>query len=109
MIDLTRERFYGAKSEAIDAVEVAASLELDGFSWQILHVTHGDVTDSYQVLVAPGAERDALATEEGATAYVRGAAELGEVHGKIGGTSARPMGAEPVSYTHLTLPTKRIV
>ncbi|MGV0446612.1 trehalose synthase [Corynebacterium sanguinis] len=94
MIDLTRERFYGAKSEAIDAVEVAASRELDEFSWQILHVTHGDVTDSYQVLVAPGAERDALATEEGATAYVRGAAELGEVHGKIGGTSARPMGAE---------------
>ena len=75
----------------LDAVEVAASLELDGFGWQILHVTHGDVTDSYQVLVATGAERDALATEEGATAYVRGAAELGEVHGAEGGDAVARM------------------
>ncbi|QPK82822.1 trehalose synthase [Corynebacterium qintianiae] len=117
MIDLNAERFYGAKSEAIDSVEVAASRELGDFTWQLLDVTHGiggtggtgtAVTDRYQVLVSADGERDALATDDGAQAYLEGVAELGEVHGEIGGSAARPMGAEQ-SNTSLVVDDKWVL
>ncbi|WKD57231.1 Maltokinase [Corynebacterium capitovis DSM 44611] len=92
MIDLTRERFYGAKSEAIDDVRVLASSPAGGFVWQIVAVSHGGTVDEYQLLSDD--TRDALATDHGAQAYLDHVRELGEVHGEIGGHRARPMGAE---------------
>lgn len=94
MINLSEERFYGAKSEPIDSIEVAASREFGGFTWQLLDATHGTTTDRYQVLVPAGGRRDALATGAGAQAYLDNVAALGEVHGEVSGRSARPMGAE---------------
>ncbi|AWB84479.1 phosphotransferase [Corynebacterium liangguodongii] len=92
MIDLSKERFYGAKSEPIDSVEVASSRPMGDFEWQLLDVSHGGTVERYQVLVSD--ERDALATEAGASAYLSAVSHLGEVHGEVGGVSARPMGAE---------------
>lgn len=98
MIDISRERFYGAKSEAVDEVALAASAEMGSFTWQLLDVSHSGVTDRYQILVDGGADsvdqRDVLATEAGAQAYLEHVTSLGEVHGEVSGTHARPMGAE---------------
>ncbi|SDL87645.1 maltokinase [Corynebacterium mycetoides] len=97
MFDLSKERFYGAKSEPIDRVEVAASRPAGDFTWQLLDVTRGGatpVTDRYQVLLSEAADRDVLATDAGAQAYLEAVAGLGEVHGDVGGAHARPLGAE---------------
>lgn len=94
MIDLSQERFYGAKSEQIDSVAVHASREMGRYTWQLLDVSHGAVTDRYQVLVDEEGQRDVLATDAGAQAYLEHVADLGEVHGEISGARARPMGAE---------------
>lgn len=94
MIDISTERFYGAKSEPVDAVSVAAESPAGQFRWQLLDVTHGRTTDTYQVLTDPAGERDALGGEPGAQAYLEHCRSFGEVHGEVGGRRARPMGAE---------------
>ncbi|SDR80149.1 hypothetical protein [Corynebacterium timonense] len=92
VFDIARERFYGAKSEPVDSVEVAARAEAGEYEWRILDVTHGPVTDAYQVFLR--ADSDALATQRGAQAYLDNLPRFGEVRGTIGGTTARPLGAE---------------
>lgn len=96
MLNIASERFYGAKSEPVDAVEVVAREDAGGFEWQVLAVTHGGVTDEYQVLVdaTSGADTDALSTPAGAQAYLDHVVRFGEVRGSVGGTAARAMGAE---------------
>lgn len=93
MIDLRSQRFYRAKSEPIDAVEVAASAPAGDFEWQLLSVRHGGVTDTYQVLV-DATSADALDTAAGASAYLDNVSHFGTVHGTIAGATAEPMGAE---------------
>jgi len=56
---LARSRFYGAKSEPIDAVDVVREAEVDGVRLLILRVHHGGTTDLYQVLV-DAADNDVL-------------------------------------------------
>ncbi|WP_175934628.1 trehalose synthase [Corynebacterium sp. Marseille-P4321] len=85
---IEQERFYGAKSEPVDATEVVAREQVGEFEWQLLDVTHGDVTDTYQVLT--DGSRDVLATDAGARAYARHFAGLDD---------ARPLGAEQSNTT----------
>ncbi|WP_342318229.1 phosphotransferase [Corynebacterium mayonis] len=91
-MDLSKERFYGAKSEAIDSVRLAARRQAGQFEWQLLDVTHNGTTDTYQVLV--GGERDVLSTPAGAQAYLDNAAVFGTLHGTVDGVRAVPLGAE---------------
>lgn len=91
---LENERFYGAKSEPIDRIDVIARESVGDFEWQLLHVAHGGVTDTYQVLT--DGERDVLATPEGARAYVRHFAGLA---GLDDADDARPLGAEQSNTT----------
>jgi len=56
---LARSRFYGAKSEPIDAVDVVREAEVDGVRLLILRVHHGGRSDLYQVLV-DAADNDVL-------------------------------------------------
>ena len=94
MFDIASERFYGAKSEPVDALTVTASAPAGDFGWQLVDVTHGAATDRYQLLLDPSGQRDVLATDAGAQAYLENCTRFGEVHGTIGGQRARPMGAE---------------
>lgn len=106
MFDISQERFYGAKSEPVDSVEVAAREEVGGFEWRILDVSHGGVTDAYQVLL--GGDADALATDAGAQAYLDHVSRFGEVNGTVGGSVARPLGAEQ-SNTSLVVDEKWVL
>ena len=110
MLDIASERFYGAKSEAIDSVEVLARADAGDFEWQVLAVAHGGVTDEYQVLVdaSSDATSDALGSAAGAQAYLDNVSRFGEVHGSVGGTVARPMGAEQ-SNTSLVVDDKWVL
>lgn len=82
---LTRSRFYGAKSEPIDTVTVVESAPAPGGRLELWEVTHGQVTDTYQMLVDDSGE-DVLGREDVATEYgrllARGEAPgFGTVHG----------------------------
>lgn len=92
-MDLQATRFYGAKSEPIDAQTVAASAPAGEFTWQIVEVTHGGQQDLYQVL-GDASDADALHTAPGAQAYLEHVNEFGEVHGTVSGEHARPLGAD---------------
>ncbi|WP_237559328.1 hypothetical protein [Corynebacterium pilosum] len=65
-MDLAKERFYGAKTEPIDEITVAASQPAGIYTWQLLDVAHGGTTDTYQVLADEHSDRDQLNTEAGA-------------------------------------------
>lgn len=80
---LAEARFYGAKSEAIDAVDVIDSRLVGHYRHELLQVTHGGVQDFYQVLT--DADGDALHRSQPAGAYARSLAEsrLGTVHGSF--------------------------
>lgn len=95
MFDIASQRFYGAKSEPVDAIDVAATCPVEGAQWQLLDVTHGGVTDTYQVLL-DGADfdTDVLHTDAGATAYLAALPQLGEVHGELRTGPATPLSAE---------------
>lgn len=95
MFDIASQRFYGAKSEPVDAIDVAASHPVEDAQWQLLDVTHGDTTDTYQVLLG-GADLDidVLHTDAGATAYLAALPQLGQVHGELRTGAATPLGAE---------------
>ncbi|OHF36819.1 trehalose synthase [Corynebacterium sp. HMSC074A01] len=95
MFDIASQRFYGAKSEPVDAIDVAATCPVEGAQWQLLDVTHGGVTDTYQVLLG-GADfdTDVLHTDAGATAYLAALPQLGEVHGELRTGPATALGAE---------------
>lgn len=95
MFDIASQRFYGAKSEPVDAIDVAATCPDEGAQWQLLDVTHGGVTDTYQVLL-DGADfdTDVLHTDAGATAYLAALPQLGEVHGELRTGPATPLSAE---------------
>lgn len=88
MIEIANERFYGAKSDPIDSIEVVAREPVEDFEWQLLDVTHGGVTDTYQVLT--DGERDVLATPGGARAYAKHFAGIGD---------AEPLGADQSNTT----------
>lgn len=85
---LAEARFYGAKSESIDAVDVVREAPAAGGTLMILRVHHGGTSDLYQVLVdATGA--DVLADGDVATAYGQALAAgapagLGRLHGQAG-------------------------
>ncbi len=85
---LENERFYGAKSEPIDNIDIVARERVGDFEWQLLDVTHGAVTDTYQVLT--DGERDVLATPEGARAYAKHFFDIEDAH---------PLGAEQSNTT----------
>ena len=78
---LADARFYGAKSEPIDSVELIDSHPLRNGTLEILAVTHGGVTDLYQVVVDEDGE-DILGTS-GAVSYVQAIVEgaVGTLHG----------------------------
>lgn len=105
-MDISKERFYGAKSEPVDALHVVREAAADTYRWQIARVEHGGTHDHYQLLIDDTA--DQLATEPGAQAYLEHVAEFGEVHGEIGGSSARPMGAEQ-SNTNLVVDNEYVL
>lgn len=97
MFDIASQRFYGAKSDPIDDITVAASRTVAGGSaqWQLLDVTHARTTDTYQVLLdAPGERTDILNTGAGAASYLEALPLLGEVHGELLAGPASPLGAE---------------
>ncbi|AKK11600.1 phosphotransferase [Corynebacterium uterequi] len=48
---LMGSRFYGAKSEAIDAVDVVDSRDTPAGLWAVVRVHHGTTSDLYQVLL----------------------------------------------------------
>ena len=111
MFDLASQRFYGAKSDTIDAITVATArpVAVPGCGttaqWQLLDVTRGADSDTYQVLLAESASgetQDILSTDSGATAYVAALPELGEVHGDLITGAATPLGAEQ-SNTNLVV------
>lgn len=111
MFDLASQRFYGAKSDTIDAITVATArpVAVAGCGatakWQLLDVTRGADSDTYQVLLAESANgetQDILSTDSGATAYVAALPELGEVHGDLITGAATPLGAEQ-SNTNLVV------
>lgn len=82
---LARSRFYGAKSEPIDSVSVAESAAVPGGRLELWNVTHGRVSDTYQMLVDDSGE-DVLGRADVATEYgrllARGEAPgLGTLHG----------------------------
>ncbi|WP_257183575.1 trehalose synthase [Corynebacterium cystitidis] len=93
-MDISQERFYGAKTEPIDNITVTARADAGAYQWQLLEVSHGGVTDTYQVLVDEHLGRDALATEQGAQAWWDHREKFGELHEDLVGTHATPMGAE---------------
>ena len=111
MFDLASQRFYGAKSDTIDAITVATArpIAVAGCGataqWQLLDVARGADSDTYQVLLsesASGETQDILSTDSGATAYVAALPELGEVHGDLITGAATPLGAEQ-SNTNLVV------
>ena len=61
MFDLASQRFYGAKSDTIDAITVATArpIAVAGCGataqWQLLDVARGADSDTYQVLLAESA------------------------------------------------------
>lgn len=65
---LAEARFYGAKSEPIDAVTVLREAPAAGGTLLLLQVRHGSQEDLYQVLVDERGE-DILADPDVATAY----------------------------------------
>ncbi|AGF73104.1 phosphotransferase [Corynebacterium halotolerans] len=79
---LENARFYGAKSEAIDSIDVVREAPAAGGTLMVLRVHHGGRSDLYQVLVdAEGS--DVLADADVATDY--GAALLGGEPAGFGG------------------------
>ena len=82
MFDIASQRFYGAKSEPVDAIKVVASRPVEDAQWKLLDVTHGTTTDTYQVLLNADLSTDVLHTDAGATAYLAALPQLGEVHGE---------------------------
>ncbi|MCQ4607433.1 phosphotransferase [Corynebacterium pseudogenitalium] len=100
MIDIAAQRFYGAKSEPVDAIDVVAAEDVtspttgEHFTWQILAVHHGGTVDHYQVFVDATGTQDVLHTPEGAEAYLANVATFGAVEGTIDSAGARPLGAE---------------
>lgn len=86
---LAQSRFYGAKSELIDAVDVVREAEVDGARLLILRVHHGDAGDLYQVLV-DAADRDVLHQPDvirpyGAALSAGTPAGFGTLHGSAEG------------------------
>lgn len=95
MFDIASQRFYGAKSEPVDAIKVVASRPVEDAQWQLLDVTHGTTTDTYQVLLGgTDLDTDVLHTDAGATAYLAALPQLGEVHGELYCGPAIALGAE---------------
>ncbi|AQQ15852.1 Maltokinase [Corynebacterium glaucum] len=88
MIDITAERFYGAKSEKVTHQDVLRRQPLGQYQWLLMQLND----DLYQVL--SNGERDVLATDAGASAYVEHMEALGEVHGELSKAPAAPLGAE---------------
>ncbi len=85
---LADARFYGAKSEAIDSVDIVREAPAAGGTLMILRVHHGGRSDLYQVLV-DAAGHDVLADAEVATAYgtalaAGSPAGFGRMHGGVG-------------------------
>lgn len=85
---LQSARFYGAKSEPIDSVTVMASAPAVGGRLEVLAVTHGEVTDYYQVLIDDSGhdvltEPD-VATEYGLALAAGVPAGFGTLHGEVG-------------------------
>lgn len=94
MIDISKERFFGAKAAGVGQVGVVKQLPLGPYEWQLLQVDD----DLYQVLADE--TRDVLASHP--TIYVEHLSELGEVHGELVRGKARAMGAEQ-SNTNLVV------
>lgn len=94
MIDISKERFFGAKASGVGQVSVVKQLPLGPYLWQLLQVDD----DIYQVVA--GGDRDVLAANP--TTYVEHLSELGEVHGELVRGEARAMGAEQ-SNTNLVV------
>lgn len=84
---LASSRFYGAKSEPIDSVSVADSAVAPGGRLQLWDVTHGGVTDRYQMFIDDsGADvlgRADVATEYGQLLAAGIAPGMGTVHGSV--------------------------
>ncbi|HZK32384.1 MAG TPA: phosphotransferase [Corynebacterium sp.] len=80
---LNDARFYGAKSEPIEAVDVIASRLVGHYEHEILQVTHGGKQDFYQVVLDN--DGDVLTRPKAAGAYLRSLREarLGAVHGVL--------------------------
>lgn len=94
MIDISNERFFGAKASGVGQVGVDKQLPLGPYQWQLLKVDD----DVYQV-VSDGT-RDVLAAHP--SLYLEHLGELGEVHGELVRGEARAMGAEQ-SNTNLVV------
>ena len=100
---LADARFYGAKSEPIDKVELVDARELGVGTLEILAVSHGGTTDLYQVLVDEQG-RDVLGSD-GAEAYLEALVEggIGELHGEAPvGKQARAIGGEQSNTSLIT-------
>lgn len=101
---LENARFFGAKSEALEAVDVIRSADAVGHSLQLVRAHHGGTTSLYQVLV------DAAGNEvlgENATALGNALAGgspagFGELHGsaaKLAGLSGTAIDGEQTNTT----------
>lgn len=96
---LAAARFYGAKSEPIDDVEVVRSAPAVGHTHQLVRAHHGGTTSLYQVLLDAAGD-DVLA--DNATALGEALASgrpagLGTLHGDasaLAGLPGRPHGGE---------------
>ncbi len=100
---LADARFYGAKSEPIDAVELVDAHPLRNGTLEILAVTHGGATDMYQVVVDENGD-DILGTT-GAVAYVQAIVEgaVGTLHGDAPvGHAARAVEGEQSNTSLIT-------
>lgn len=80
---LRNARFYGAKSEPIDRVEVVAQSPALGHTMMVVRVYHGGRTDLYQLLIDDRGEEvlGEAATELGAALAAGTPAGFGTLHG----------------------------
>lgn len=101
---LENARFFGAKSETLDSVDVVRSAPAAGHSLQLVRARHGDGTSLYQVLV-DAAGNDVLgdnATALGESLVDGAPAGFGELHGsaaKLAGLSGRAIDGEQTNTT----------
>ncbi|GAB3945253.1 phosphotransferase [Corynebacterium tapiri] len=100
---LASSRFYGAKSEPIDSVDLLDEHPLDQFQAQLIQVHHAGASDMYQLLL-DSSGNEALSTPAGALAFARGLGELGEVEGSVEippSADARPISGEQSNTSFL--------
>lgn len=101
---LENARFFGAKSETIDSVDILRSAPAAGHSLQLVRARHGDDTSLYQVLV-DAAGNDVLgdnATALGEALAGGAPAGFGELHGsaaKLTGLSGQAIDGEQTNTT----------